>query len=579
MPLRQPAGPEVIFSNDPLSGTGVPRVTPLADDTFVLAWDTAAGDIVAKHLDTSGNFTTGDFLQGVSSFAAAEHWTLTTPLIVQERGGNVTTDFGVLTTSTHEEIGLHAVDANYDNISSPFIIPKASSASEILTDAVATFDGTAVAYEQEDASSLTHTFLRWYGADGTPSPSDNQLGNPGESGVQQDAKLLSDGVNGVYAVYGHVDPSTEEFDIRFEQLSPNGINSNAIGVSGAGIPFAAFPDMAKLPDGSLIIVWQDSQGIALKHMLPNGIVLDQTMHVPGSAGGFLPKVAALNDGSFVVAWTAGSGTEADGSPNEDIFLSHFTITPQSPGSSTKIINSPSTPIHLAEPGDQGLFQTSMQTLADGRVVLAYATETGDSTNINNLAYRILDFRSPILTGGDLGNTVTVATDGATGSGSGGTATGLPGLTGTLTAVSSASASALSLSADQFTQAVSANPQLGFITGTAADGMAAGASGPASFVISTIPGDSSGVQHMANFDPSSDMILLAKEVFSALVQGGLPASAFFEGPAAHNADDRIIYNPSNGALSYDSNGSAPGGSSVIAILQTGLTLHAGNFATA
>jgi hypothetical protein len=73
----------------------------------VLAWETATGDLVAKHLDASG--TTGNFLQGLSSFATAEHWTLTTPLIVQGRGGAITTDFGVLTTGAHEEIGLHTI--------------------------------------------------------------------------------------------------------------------------------------------------------------------------------------------------------------------------------------------------------------------------------------------------------------------------------------------------------------------------------------------------------------------------------------------------------------------------------------
>ena len=67
-------------------------------------------------------------------------------------------------------------------------------------------------------------------------------------------------------------------------------------------------------------------------------------------------------------------------------------------------------IHLAEPGDQGLFEMSMKTLTDGRVVLAYATETGDATNVTNLAYRFLDFSSSLLNG-NLGNVVAVQSDG------------------------------------------------------------------------------------------------------------------------------------------------------------------------
>ena len=113
-------------------------------------------------------------------------------------------------------------------------------------------------------------------------------------------------VNTVDAVYAHVNPDGSS-DIRFEELTPNGINSNAIGVSGTGTPFANFPDMTRLPDSSLVVVWQDQDGVMIKHMLSNGIVLGTT-RAPNSAGAFLPKVAALKDGSFVLAWTAGSGT-------------------------------------------------------------------------------------------------------------------------------------------------------------------------------------------------------------------------------------------------------------------------------
>jgi Ca2+-binding RTX toxin-like protein len=43
-------------------------------------------------------------------------------------------------------------------------------------------------------------------------------------------------------------------------------------------------------------------------------------------------------------------------------------------------------------------------------------------------------------------------------------------------------------------------------------------------------------------------------------------AFFrEGPAARDADDHVIYNPANGALTYDANGDHPGGTTLIAVL--------------
>src|SRR6185437_10470790 len=231
---------------------------------------------------------------------------------------------------------------------------------------------------------------------GTPSATDQQLGNPGDTGSAINAKLLSSGTDLVYTVFTHFDPATGNRDIRFESLTPNGINSNAISLSGvAGTP--DFADIADLGDGTFVVVWQDAGGVIIKHMLFNGITLE-TARIGEAAGGLLPKVVALKDHSFIVAWTAASGTESDGSPNEDIFLRHFVIVPQSPGSSINVIANTGTLVHLTEPGDQGLFQMSMKTLADGRVLLAYASETGDATNLNNMVYRIIDPRDPNLTG-------------------------------------------------------------------------------------------------------------------------------------------------------------------------------------
>jgi Ca2+-binding RTX toxin-like protein len=48
-------------------------------------------------------------------------------------------------------------------------------------------------------------------------------------------------------------------------------------------------------------------------------------------------------------------------------------------------------------------------------------------------------------------------------------------------------------------------------------------------------------------------------------GALNPARFFAGVAAHDADDRIIYNKLNGALYFDSNGNAAGGVTLLATL--------------
>jgi Ca2+-binding RTX toxin-like protein len=59
-------------------------------------------------------------------------------------------------------------------------------------------------------------------------------------------------------------------------------------------------------------------------------------------------------------------------------------------------------------------------------------------------------------------------------------------------------------------------------------------------------------------------------------GALKPTAFFVGPAAHDTDDRIVYNKVNGALYYDSNGNLAGGATLLAVVSSKPTLTAADF---
>jgi serralysin len=76
----------------------------------------------------------------------------------------------------------------------------------------------------------------------------------------------------------------------------------------------------------------------------------------------------------------------------------------------------------------------------------------------------------------------------------------------------------------------------------------------------------------------DTIQLENAIFTALgaATGTLAAGAFVIGTAARDAADRIVYNSGTGALFYDSNGNANGGSVQIATLTTGLLLTNADF---
>jgi Ca2+-binding RTX toxin-like protein len=72
--------------------------------------------------------------------------------------------------------------------------------------------------------------------------------------------------------------------------------------------------------------------------------------------------------------------------------------------------------------------------------------------------------------------------------------------------------------------------------------------------------------VVDFNHVQDTFRLENAVMAGLGGAGALASAkFFAGAVAHDADDRIVYNKATGALSYDSNGNAAGGTTLLATL--------------
>ena len=62
-----------------------------------------------------------------------------------------------------------------------------------------------------------------------------------------------------------------------------------------------------------------------------------------------------------------------------------------------------------------------------------------------------------------------------------------------------------------------------------------------------------MDRIVDFKAVDDTVRLENQVFGALATGLLSSTAFFTGPAAHDATDRIIYNKTTGALLYDADG--------------------------
>jgi Ca2+-binding RTX toxin-like protein len=88
-----------------------------------------------------------------------------------------------------------------------------------------------------------------------------------------------------------------------------------------------------------------------------------------------------------------------------------------------------------------------------------------------------------------------------------------------------------------------------------------------------------VDSILDFSVADDTIQLNKSgIFTAIptTAGVLAASAFWVGTAAHDADDRIFYNATNGVLYYDADGNGAGVAVQFAILQPSLALTNADF---
>ncbi|PPJ46822.1 peptidase [Rhizobium sp. KAs_5_22] len=108
----------------------------------------------------------------------------------------------------------------------------------------------------------------------------------------------------------------------------------------------------------------------------------------------------------------------------------------------------------------------------------------------------------------------------------------------------------------------------------------GGTGIDAFVFHSAPNAATNVDTITDFSVADDVIWLENSVFTALgAAGALASTAFVRNTSglAEDASDRLIYESDTGELYYDTNGSAAGGSTLIAVLNPSLLLTHLDFA--
>jgi Ca2+-binding RTX toxin-like protein len=135
--------------------------------------------------------------------------------------------------------------------------------------------------------------------------------------------------------------------------------------------------------------------------------------------------------------------------------------------------------------------------------------------------------------------------------------------------------ALNLTGNEFANDVVGNRGDNVIGGGDGPDGLVGFGGRDRFLFNTPLDAARNVDVIYDFD-LDDTILLENQIFDFFAAGPVEAHRFAIGPAALDANDNLIYNPANGALLYDTDGSGPGAAIQFAWLPIGFALTENDF---
>lgn len=369
-------------------------VTALKQGGFAVAFEAPGEgedlDISGKLFNPKGVRVGQDFLVDLSGAGEL----LTDPSIVQLSDGKVALAYVLRYSESDHDIRGALTDTDITTLLQFFSIDVGGADDYVIFDAKPTEAGGLVTLWQRagDGESHDSVILQRLDAEGSLL-GEQVLIDPTSAESQLDA-ALSVLANGNMVVAWR----TFNFDSFSSTLLMRVYNAQATPlteeIAFASTPNAAFPAVEGLADGRFVVAWQDVTNAGIYHQVFNadGSTAGAQQFFNGSFS-ILPKLTALDDGGYLMGWSDYGGVEGDLSPDGDIWIQRFDANGNIVGRKLTIAN----------PGDQTL--QDMETLSDGRVVITFSNETGDSTDAFTLNYQILDPRESVIDGSNEAETI------------------------------------------------------------------------------------------------------------------------------------------------------------------------------
>jgi Ca2+-binding RTX toxin-like protein len=390
------------------SDVGFPgsSIAALREGGFAVVWERTAlsgeQDIVGQLFTGLGAASGGDFL---ATFSAAESRDLFAPEVVQLTDGSLAVSYVLEFSATDRDIrAVIQGGAGYGTSLSFASIDSAGTDETFLYEIAATGTSQFFAlYQRNDpAQGNDPVLLQRVDPNFGPQFFPVVSVDPATTQSQSSAELTVLNNGNVVVTWTSFDFGTLTNSLYFSIFAASN-GTNLTGKVQLGpTPNNAFPVVEALVGGGFVIAWQDVNDSGFYHAVydADGIQNGFTQFLP-TGFAILPRLSALLDGGYVVAWSDFSGTELDGSPEGDVALQRFSANGQPIGGR----------FQLDDPGDENL--EDIETLTDGRIVLTFSDETGDSTNVEVRSVLILDPREAAFNGSDAADALVARLDDST----------------------------------------------------------------------------------------------------------------------------------------------------------------------
>ena len=399
------AGTEFAVNTAVTANQTAPAVGHFADGGFVIVWGTldpaqdgADSAIKAQRFDSAGNRVGPEFL--VNSYAPGSQFT---PAIAVSANGNflvswVSTD--PAQDGSGNAIKAQLFDASGAMIGGEFLVNSQTLGYQSVPNVTSLADGKFVV-SWDDSSSLDMK-AQLFDADGAPIGGEFRV-NTNTNSTQEfgDVVALADG--GFVASWRTTDTSADGSDqaVKAQIFDASGARVGAeFLVNTAATGFQYSSSLAALPDGGFVVTWyttdptQDGNSGAIKAQIFDAAGAKVGAEFLVNSQGFQnqsdPQVTALENGAFMIVWSTLDPAQ-DGSAMAN--KAQIFAADGSRLGGEFLVNSLAT-------GSQ--FLPDVSTLSDGRVVVAWTSESGDGSGyaVRARIFTIdLPNESPIITSG------------------------------------------------------------------------------------------------------------------------------------------------------------------------------------